>query len=466
MESKKIAVISDMNTMIKTIRWGLAFLLLAGSSLSIAQAQQPLTLKDALDYALNNSEALKKARLDIETGRLKVAEVRGSALPQIDGVSTLTNNLLVQQFILPAEFMGGNPGEFIAVKAGQTWNAMSQVQLSQQIFNQQVFTGLKAAKGSEAYYRLAAQLSEENLIQQVATNYYQVIITREQLEVIDANLERISQLEKMVASQYEVGLAKKIDLDRIKVNKGNLLAQREQLEYAVVQQENLLKYYMGMPISESIQIAEADVVGLEKQGLALSGQDNFNVDNLTAYQLLGVQEDLLELQRKAYIAEYFPSLSLGGNYMYNSQSNSLNVYSNKALNYDVASVSLNLRVPIFDGFKRRSKVSQANIELEKVREDLRQTNNALAMSYENAKIQLKNNLNTIETQFANKEFAQEVFESTQANYKNGLATLTDLLTAETELVAAQNSYNQALLNFKVAEIELIKSNGNIKSLVK
>jgi outer membrane protein len=466
MESKKTAVISDMNTMIKTIRWGLAFLLLAGSSLSIAQAQQPLTLKDALDYALNNSEALKKARLDIETGRLKVAEVRGSALPQIDGVSTLTNNLLVQQFILPAEFMGGNPGEFIAVKAGQTWNAMSQVQLSQQIFNQQVFTGLKAAKGSEAYYRLAAQLSEENLIQQVATNYYQVIITREQLEVIDANLERISQLEKMVASQYEVGLAKKIDLDRIKVNKGNLLAQREQLEYAVVQQENLLKYYMGMPISESIQIAEADVVGLEKQGLALSGQDNFNVDNLTAYQLLGVQEDLLELQRKAYIAEYFPSLSLGGNYMYNSQSNSLNVYSNKALNYDVASVSLNLRVPIFDGFKRRSKVSQANIELEKVREDLRQTNNALAMSYENAKIQLKNNLNTIETQFANKEFAQEVFESTQANYKNGLASLTDLLTAETELVAAQNSYNQALLNFKVAEIELIKSNGNIKSLVK
>lgn len=455
-----------MNTMIKTIRWGLAFLLMAGSSLSIAQAQQPLTLKEALDYALNNSEALRKARLEIETGRLKVAEVRGSALPQIDGVSTLTNNLLVQQFILPADFMGGNPGEFIAVKAGQTWNAMSQVQLSQQIFNQQVFTGLKAAKGSEAYYRLAAQLSEENLIQQVATNYYQVIITREQLEVIDANLDRISQLKKMVASQYEVGLAKKIDLDRIKVNKGNLLAQREQLAYAVVQQENLLKYYMGMPINESIQIAEADVVDLEKQGLALSGQNNFNVENLTAYQLLGVQEDLLELQRKAYIAEYFPSLSIGGNYMYSSQSNSLNVYSNKALNYDVASVSLNLRVPIFDGFKRRSKVSQANIELEKVREDLRQTNNALAMSYENAKIQLKNNLNTIETQFANKEFAQEVFESTQANYKNGLATLTDLLTAETELVAAQNSYNQALLNFKVAEIELIKSNGNIKSLVK
>jgi outer membrane protein len=455
-----------MNKWMKTIRWGLAFLVITGTGLQTVRAQQPLTLKEVVDYALNNSEALKKARLEIEIGRLKVSEVRGSALPQIDGVSTLTNNLLVQQFILPADFMGGNPGEFIAIKAGQTWNAMSQVQLSQQIFNQQVFTGLKAAKGSEAYYRLSAQLSEENLIQQVATNYYQVIITREQLEVIDANIDRMEQLEKMVASQFEVGLAKKIDLDRIKVNKGNLKAQREQLQYAVVQQENLLKYYMGMPITQDIQIAESEVAGLEKQGLALAQQNDFNVDNLTAYQLLGVQQDLLELQRKAYIAEYFPTLSLGGNYMYNSQSNDLNVYSSKALNYDVASVSLNLRVPIFDGFKRKSKVGQANIELEKVKEDLRQTNNALAMAYENAKIQLINNLNTIETQFANKEFAQEVFESTQANYKNGLATLTDLLTSETDLVAAQNSYNQALLNFKVAEIELIKSNGNIKSLVK
>src|SRR5690606_26147208 len=118
--------------------------------------------------------------------------------------------------ILPAEFMGGQPGQFVAVEAGQTWNAMSQVQLNQQLFNQQVFTGLKAAKSSEEFYRLSAKLAEENLIQQVATNYYQVIITREQLAVIDANIERVNQLERLVSKQFEVGLAKKIDLDRIK----------------------------------------------------------------------------------------------------------------------------------------------------------------------------------------------------------------------------------------------------------
>ena len=174
---------------------------------------------------------------------------------------------------------------------------------------------------------------------------------------------------------------------------------------------------------------------------------------------------MLGEQRKAYISEYYRTLSLGGNYTYMSHSDNFNVYSNRGLNYDMAAVTLTLRIPIFDGFARRSKVNQANVELLKVHEDLRSQSNALTMAYENAKIQIKNSLTTIETQDANKALAEEVFRSTQNNYHNGLESLTHLLTAETDLVAAQNSYNEALLNFKVAEIELIKSNGNIKSLI-
>lgn len=441
-------------------------LLLGSASFSSIQAQETLSLSEALHYAKQNSEALRKAQLDIIGGQLKVSEVRASALPQVSAVSTVTNNLLVQQFVLPAEAFGGNPGEFMAIKAGQTWNAMTQVQLSQQIFNQQVFTGLKAAKGSAEYYRLAAELAEENLLQQVATNYYMVIITRQNLATLDANISRIEQLEKTVANQFEVGLAKKIDLDRIKVNKGNLLAQREQLELAVVQQENLLKYYMGMPISEKIYISDNAVEGIESEAIVQLNQDAFRAENLVGYQILKTQENLLGLQKKANQAEYYPSLMLTGNYLYNTQSNKFNLYTNKALGYDAAGISLNLSIPIFDGGQRRSKVRQAQIEIDKVQEDIRSTENALQMAYENARIQIKNSLNTIETQRSNKQFAEEVFNSTRNNYQNGLATLTDLLTAETELVAAQNSYNQALLNYKVAEIELIKSSGNIKSLVK
>lgn len=446
---------------IKAITITLASLLV----FTAVSAQHTLTLRDALNYALENSEVLRKARLDIQKGQHQIAEVRSSALPQVEATSVLNYNPIVQQFVLPAEFMGGEAGEFIAIRAGQTWGAMSQVQLNQQLFNQQVFTGLKAARSTEEFYRVSNKLSEENVIQQVATNYYQIIITREQLNVIDANIERINQLENMVSSQYDVGLAKKIDLDRIVVNKTNLLASREELIYAVTQQENLLKYYMGMDITETITIPSSEIEKLENEAVRLLDNGHLDVEQLLSYQVLRKQEELLTYQRKAYLAEYYPSLSLSGNYIYNSMSNKFNMYTSRALNYDMSTFTLALRIPIFDGHARRSKVRQADVELRKVHEDLRSTSNALSMAYENAKIQIKNSLNTIESQRVNKEFAEEVFVSTQNNYRNGLASLTDLLTAETDLVAAQNSYNQALLNYKVAEIELIKSNGNIQSLV-
>src|SRR5690606_5070698 len=235
----------------------LAFFIL--SFIGVSQAQETLTLQEALNYALNNSEAVRKAKLDILKGDYQIKEVRAGALPQIDGTATLTNNVLAQQFILPAEFMGGAPGEFIAVKAGTTWSSLAQVQLNQQLFNQTVFTGLKAAKSTKEYFQLAEQVAKDNIIQQVATNYYMVIITREELAVVDANIERVRQLEKTIGMKYEVGLVKKIDLDRVKVNSSNLIAQREELLNNVSKQENLLKYYMGMPVTEQISIPESSL---------------------------------------------------------------------------------------------------------------------------------------------------------------------------------------------------------------
>src|SRR5690606_9127649 len=108
---------------------------------------------------------------------------------------------------------------------------------------------------------------------------------------------------------------------------------------------------------------------------------------------------------------------------------------------------------------------QAEVEILQIEQDLKNTSNSLNLAHRNANIALRNNVSTINAQRENMALARQVYESTQNNYNNGLAPLTDLLNAETSLVDAQNSYNQALLNYKVAEIQLIQSNGNIKSLL-
>lgn len=432
----------------------LALLLVVSFS---AEAQTVrISLKDALNYALENNTEIQKAKLEIVNGKLVTEEVRARALPQLNATSSLTDQLIIPQLVV------GNQ----VFKMGRQWSGNAGVNMSQQLFNQQVFTGLKAARAGEAFYNLSAELTEEEIIQQVATAYYQFLVSREQLKTIEANIQSISRIENTVADQFRNGLAKKIDLDRVRVNLTNVKTQRDQLANGITQQENVLKFYIGMPVETQIEIPAAELKKINED--AASRYTDFKVEELTRYQLLMKQEELLGYQKKAAIAEYFPTLSLTGNFQRNGMSDKFDLLSGQnssAVKYNASAIGLTLNIPIFDGFARRSRVKQADIEIQQIRQDLKNTKNSLSLSHRNANLALKNNISTINAQEENVKLAAEVYASTQNNYNNGLATLTDLLNAETSLVDAQNSYNQALLNYKLAEIQLIQSNGNIKSLL-
>lgn len=452
-----------MNTIIKQIK--IIPLLLMGLMLSnVATAQQRLTLKEALNYAVQNNVKVRKAKLDIDGGKYKTEEIRAQALPQITGNAGLTDNLIIQSIVLPGEFFN-KPGETIVAQAGTKYNANAGIQLNQQLFNQTVFTGLKAAKASENYYALNAQLSEEQIIEQVANNYYSVLVNRQQLNVIDTNIKNVKVIEKIISNQYQNGLAKKIDVDRIKVNLTNLQNQREQALNAIDQLENQLKYSMGMPMETVITLPPTELTDIRNvPELA----NTISFENRTELKLANVQKDLYELDRKAKLSEYYPSLALNSNYNYNGVSNKFDLFrggNTTASWFDMAAIGITLRVPIFDGFATRSRVRQANVNILKANEDIKDTKNALSFAYDNAKIQLRNSMSTINSQRENVKLAQEIYTSTQNNYNNGLAGLTDLLDTENALTEAQNSYTQALLNYKIAEIQLIKSQGNIKSLL-
>jgi len=422
---------------------------------TIVHAQQPLTLKDALNFAIENNATARKSRLDIDGGKFKTQEVRSEALPQVTGNASMTYNAIIGQLVFGDQ----------AFQLGRKWNDNAGLQVSQQLFNQTVFTGLKAAKTSESFYHLSANLTEEQVIEQVANNYYQVLVSRQQLNVIDTNIKNVKVVEKIIANQYSNGLAKKIDVDRIKVNLTNLQTQREQTINAVVQLENQLKFSMGMPVTTAIVLPPNELRRVETLP---EMADTINISGRTEMQLLNIQRELYGLQRKAYIAEYYPTLSLTGNLSVTGQSDKFDLFNKNgsAFYYNASAIGLTLRVPIFNGFATRSRIRQSEVDIKKSDEDIRERANSLNLAYENAKIQLRNNINTIRSQRQNVTLAQEIYNSTQNNYNNGLAALTDLLDTENALTEAQNSYTQALLNYKIAEIQLIKSNGNIKSLLK
>jgi outer membrane protein TolC len=300
----------------------------------------------------------------------------------------------------------------------------------------------------------------------VATNYYQVLVQRQQIGVIDSTIRNTQKVQNILEGQYNNGLAKKIDVDRISVSISNLQSKRQQLLNGVALLENQLKFYMGMPINTPVVIPDAEINSIQPQAVAIN--QGINIANRLEYRLLESQENLLGYQKESYRNEHYPSLSLSSNYSYQGLGKSVPLFKGQAQGvnwFDAASINLNLRFPIFNGGATKARIRQANISLRKLAEDKANTSLALNLAFENAKTQINNSIVTLNAQQKNVQLAQQVFTNTQNNYNNGLATLTDLLNAETSLTEANNNYSSALLTYRVAEIQLIKSQGQLKSLI-
>lgn len=444
----------------------IAFIFVASLFISqnVAAQVQTLTLKDAIKYALENKADAKKAKLDVENSNYQIQEVRSRALPQISANGNMTYNPVLQLNALDVgAFAGpGNPSDIQLVALGQKWSTTAGVTLTQNIFDQAVFIGLKAAKTTREFYQINQQLTEEQVIENVANNYYQVFVQRQKLIVVDSNYVNTSKVRDIIKGQFDNGLAKKIDLDRLTVNLHNINTQRQQLINALQLQENALKFYMGMPINTPIIIPEEE---FEITPQALSEAPN--TATRTEYLALEKQEQLLNYQKKSVIAGYYPTLSISGSYNYIGQGPEMPIGgkpSDGVYWSDYSAIGLNLNIPIFTGFGTRAKVRQADVELRRIKEDMIDTKLSLDLAYENAKTQINNSLITIKNQGENVQLAQEVLDNTKNNYYNGLAPLTDLLDAENSHVEAQNNYTSALLDYKLAEIQLIKAKGELRTL--
>lgn len=426
-----------------------------------AQEVAPLTLKDAINFALENKSDAKKAKLEVENSEFKIQEVRSRALPQISANGSLNYNPILQTTVIDGDNFGA-PGTIIQAAFGQKWNSVAGVSFSQAIFDQSVFTGLRAAKTTREFYQINAELTDEQVIERVANAYYQVYVQQQQLLLVENNLKNASKVKDIIKGQFENGLAKKIDLDRISVRVNNINALKQQINNAITLQENALKFYMGMSVENKIIIPKT-TFEVTPQDLSTT----VDVTGRTEYLLLKKQEQLLTYQKKAYLANYYPTLSLSGSYNYIGQGPEMPLFAKPIDGVfwsDFATIGLNLRVPIFAGFGTRAKVRQADNALKSVKVDLDETKLALDLALDNAKKQIENSLITIKNQKENAQLAEEVFNNTNNNYTQGLASLTDLLDAENAMVEAQNNYTNAILEYKLAEIQLIKSKGELKTL--
>ena len=197
-------------------------------------------------YALENKADAEKARLEVTKSEYKIQEVRANALPNISASGGMVYNPKLQATYIDASTFAfpGMPAsnEPIKMEMGQKWSANAEAKLTQVLFNQTVFMGLKAARTTREFYMLNQQLTENEIIEKVAQAYYQVYQTRQTLENIESNLALTEKTANVVKGLNQSGLSKKIDVDRTTVAVNNLKSARQQALNGVQLSENALKY--------------------------------------------------------------------------------------------------------------------------------------------------------------------------------------------------------------------------------
>ena len=438
----------------KMIKWKRLALGIFSVTSTLAYSQQTVTLKQAIEFALQNKADALKARLDITNADAKILEAKAGALPKVTGNANITYNPIIQEVSLAGQ----------TFKMGQPWVAVAGVQLQQALFNQQVFIGLKAAKSTKEFYQLNANLTEEQIIERVSNAYFQVFTAQEQKNTLESSYSSTEKVRNVIKSLYDNGLSKKIDLDRTNVNLTNIETNIKQSNNGITQAENALKFYMGMPIETKIQLVQED--------MAVTPHlldETVNTDERTEVKVLLKNKELLEYQKKATIANYYPTVNLTANYNWQGLGEKFpltNGSSKGVMWSDYSAIGLGINIPIFNGFATKAKVQQNQIDIDKLEIDIKDTKLGLNQAYQNAKAQIENSLATLESQKANVKLAEDVLADTKSNYQYGLATLTDLLDAENSLVQAKNNYTTAILDYKIAEVQYYKSKGELKNYLK
>ena len=438
--------------------------LLFAFSITELQAQETVTLKQAIEYALQNKADAQNAQLDIRNADYQIMEAKAGALPKINGVANITYNPILQTTALDAGAFSGGPSNIQLITLGQKWNAGAGVQLSQALFNQQVFIGLKAAKSTKEFYQLNAELTEEQIIERVSNAYFQVFTIQQKKETLENSYASTEKARNIIKSLFDNGLAKKIDLDRTNVNLTNINTILKQQQNAINQAENALKFYMGMPIENKIELVKAD---MEITPHLLD--ETVRTDERSEIKILNKQRELLQYNKKAVEAAYYPTVNLNANYSWQGLGDKFPLTNGKKNGVywaDYSAITLGVNIPIFNGFATKARVEMAQIELDKLDVSIKDTKLGLDLSYQNAKSQIENSLLALENQKDNVSIAETVTSNTKHNYQYGLATLTELLEAENALVEAKNNYSNAILEYKIAEIQYYKAKGELKNYIK
>lgn len=414
------------------------------------------TLREAQIYALEHNYDVINAITDIEIARKRVKENLALGLPQIDGSVGYTNFIELPTQLIPAEFFGGEQGDYLEVQFGTQHNGTWNASLNQLIFSGQYLVGLQASKAYVGLMERSAEKSQIEIRNLIATSYYPVIILQQNKVVFDSTLISLENMLYETNEYYKAGFLEDTDVDQLNLLIADMRTTITNLDNQLIIAYNTLKYMMGIPADEEIIVTDNMESLLEEVNKGFLLNSPFDFNQHIDYLMLRDQEQMAILQLKLNRAEYYPSMNGFYTFQQDAYGNDFNFFGEEGKWYTNQVLGVSLSVPIFSSGNRSAKLQQAKLELEKIKVMQNQLQQGLSLRVRTVKSEFNNSFLIYQNKKLAVTNAEKIYKKTEIKYRSGLSTSLELSQTYNQYLTSQIEYLTSILELFVKKAELEK----------
>ncbi|MCB9013027.1 MAG: TolC family protein [Bacteroidales bacterium] len=425
-------------------------LILGIFSINIGAHAQSLTLEQCIDTALLYNRNILLAQHDVNISTEKNKEIKGNLLPKLNGIADYRYYTDLPYQLMPAAAFGGPEGTYKEVQFGVPQSMNANLQLVAPLFNSSALSAIKSTRIAIELSEIQKSKTDEDIVLEVSNAYYNAQIILTQIAFLDSNIINTNKLVKTTTLLFQQEIAKGTDVDRLKLQVEQIGIQKSTVISQYYQVLNVLKFLMGKPISDSIEVLPTE---------NLPEKENFQAQITTDILLIDKKIEFSNSELAGLRNLRLPSLNAYGVY---GTTGFGTTGSNSFINfYPIGYVGAQLSVPIFNGKVIQHKIANKKIEIEKSSIQKEVVIEKSKLDLKNAEMQYKlakRNISMLSTQII---LAKKIYDNTILQNQQGLANITDLLLSDNALRETQQNYLLALINLRKAELEYKRVTGNL-----
>ena len=405
-----------------------------------------VSLEEALAFGEQNNRTIQNANLEVQKAYKQKWSTIAIGLPQISANANYQNFIELPTSLIPAQFFGGNEGDFAEVQFGTPQTMDAGVTVQQLIFDGSYLVGLEA---SRIFLTISENILEKTLLEirkNIVNTYSSVLLARENIQFLENNHKNLTNTLEELNQLFRNGFEEEESVEQLRLT---LSGVETQLRYAKNLERitlNMLKLLIGFPTQSPLLLSDTLEKLTDASLFSLQISENISLSNNVDIKM--AENNLLSetLLYKYERSKSLPRLSafLNGNYTGNSETFSFTQSNQKW--FGAALFGINLQVPIFSSLQRSANSQKAKIAVSQAEKSLTETQERITIEVQAAENEYQLAVENYFTSKENLALAKRIEEKNQTKYFEGVASSFELREAQLQLYSAQNNYIKAIQN--------------------